>query len=248
MAPRLKKTRPLGLRSGRAEAPRKNRGGGHSPRFAGFFTGTCLFTITTSVADQQGGGLRPARRSRLPWPRRNRPSGTGGCSGLTSNGEDGRAAMLAVRPATLYNGRMVGSGGRIASRRGRRGDTMRRRFLLVVGLFACLFCGASLYVMWQPSYTPGVTPENFRRLHKGMTRDEVQAILGGPGSFQQRGTDSFGEKWHGEHCCIFLWFQDWAEVTVDSGSMTTQDGSRVYMAEDRADPRFWAFIRRILGR
>jgi WD40 repeat protein len=29
---------------------------------------------------------------------------------------------------------------------------MRRRFLLVAGLFAALLCGASLYVLWQRSY------------------------------------------------------------------------------------------------
>jgi hypothetical protein len=58
---------------------------------------------------------------------------------------------------------------------------MRKRLLAVGVLLLCLGV-LSLVVVWQrPRPVPGVTLENFRRLHKGMTSKQVEAILGEPG-------------------------------------------------------------------
>ncbi len=59
---------------------------------------------------------------------------------------------------------------------------MRRRKLLwaaVVGLVA--LAGVAAFALWpRPDR---VTTENFDRIHKGMTRGEVEAILGPPGDY-----------------------------------------------------------------
>jgi hypothetical protein len=57
---------------------------------------------------------------------------------------------------------------------------MRKQVLAVSVLLLCLAVLA-LVVVWQrPRPAPGVTLENFRRLHKGMTEVQVEAILGAP--------------------------------------------------------------------
>jgi hypothetical protein len=124
----------------------------------------------------------------------------------------------------------------------------RFRLLVALALWSCLLYGACLYEHWKRSYTPGVTPDNFRRLHEDMTRDEVQAILGCPGKFQFRMTGSHGEGWHGEECSINLWFSDFVRVGVESGEMTTKHGSNVKVADNPADHNIFAVVRRVLGR
>jgi hypothetical protein len=46
---------------------------------------------------------------------------------------------------------------------------------------------------------PGVTLDNFRRLHTGMTQPEVQRVLGGPGKYEVILRSGFGacasEEW-----------------------------------------------------
>jgi hypothetical protein len=56
----------------------------------------------------------------------------------------------------------------------------KRLLVLAVGLLACL--GLVALVVWRlwPA-KPGVTPENFHLLRVGMTEQEVEATLGGPG-------------------------------------------------------------------
>src|SRR5689334_5221586 len=61
---------------------------------------------------------------------------------------------------------------------------MRRRRLLLVAGVVLLLGLAALPVVWQ-ALPPrqGVTPENFYRIRRGMTEQEVEAILGGPGAW-----------------------------------------------------------------
>jgi hypothetical protein len=55
---------------------------------------------------------------------------------------------------------------------------MRRRALLLVAA-GLILVSAAAFTLWP---RPGrVTPENFARIHPGMTRAEVRAILGAPG-------------------------------------------------------------------
>jgi hypothetical protein len=56
-------------------------------------------------------------------------------------------------------------------------DRVMKRWLLIALLLAPF--GLALGVaVFRPPPKPGVTPENFRRLHKGMSQAEVEAILG----------------------------------------------------------------------
>jgi hypothetical protein len=60
----------------------------------------------------------------------------------------------------------------------------RRRLLLGAGLFLLLEL-TGLYI-WRNWPEPGAMPENFLRLRRGMTRREVEAIFGEPGTFGGR--------------------------------------------------------------
>ncbi len=54
----------------------------------------------------------------------------------------------------------------------------------VAGLAA--LAGAAMFALWPP--TPRVTQENFGRIKPGMTRTEVEAILGSPGDYRTEPT------------------------------------------------------------
>ena len=53
----------------------------------------------------------------------------------------------------------------------------RRRLLLIVAA-VCLLLAVPFVVRWAMTPVPGVTNENFKRLHTGMTLEEMEAILG----------------------------------------------------------------------
>jgi hypothetical protein len=56
----------------------------------------------------------------------------------------------------------------------------RRRLLLCLVALACLGLAAGWVALLVTS-RPGVTPENYERIQEGMTRPEVEALLGGSG-------------------------------------------------------------------
>jgi hypothetical protein len=77
-----------------------------------------------------------------------------------------------------------------------------RRKLLILGavVFSSL-AGVGAYFLIRPN--PGIIRENFRRLHKGMTKADVVTILG------SEGEESDGKKfvnWTGNHCHISIAF------------------------------------------
>jgi hypothetical protein len=57
----------------------------------------------------------------------------------------------------------------------------RRRLLLVAGALALLGLAGLATFLWLTTPPPGVSRDNFYRLRKGMTLQEVEAILGEPG-------------------------------------------------------------------
>jgi hypothetical protein len=57
---------------------------------------------------------------------------------------------------------------------------MTRRRLLLLAAAACLLLAAPFVARWVMTPAPGVTLENFKRLHDGMALDEVASILGRP--------------------------------------------------------------------
>jgi hypothetical protein len=54
----------------------------------------------------------------------------------------------------------------------------RRRLLAASALLLLPLIGFGVYLLIPPN--PGVTVENFHRLHKGMMLEQVETLLGGP--------------------------------------------------------------------
>jgi hypothetical protein len=134
---------------------------------------------------------------------------------------------------------------------------MRRRKLLVA-LAALAVVAAGVVVLWpQPQPSSRITRENFDRIKVGMSRTEVEAILGPPGDYRTRlgetdGTDVIGSPpwqpdwvdygpaiatWQplvsdtGERAIpetsAGVWICDSMEITI----LSTDDSGRVYAAE-----------------
>ena len=80
----------------------------------------------------------------------------------------------------------------------------RRRLLLGVSAVVLLVAGFALFV-WLTRPTPGVTWENFRRLHIGMSVKEVERLLGEPHEVygSRRGTERY---WKSQEVEISLTF------------------------------------------
>jgi hypothetical protein len=58
---------------------------------------------------------------------------------------------------------------------------MRRRKLLVALAGLTVVLAARVVVLWPPKNR--ITEENFKRIHRGMTRTQVEEILGQPGDY-----------------------------------------------------------------
>jgi hypothetical protein len=56
----------------------------------------------------------------------------------------------------------------------------KKRWIVLAGLLAACVC-LTLAVLALLPPRPGVTPANIERIENGMTRTEVETILGGPG-------------------------------------------------------------------
>jgi hypothetical protein len=92
----------------------------------------------------------------------------------------------------------------------------RRKLLLVLAGLAVVFCAAGAFLLWvQPS---SVTRENCDRIKAGMSRAEVEAILGPPGDYTtgprvQIIMESGGlemhrpdRTWNGDEGVFSVWF------------------------------------------
>jgi hypothetical protein len=92
-----------------------------------------------------------------------------------------------------------------------------------VAFVALLLAGTWGYFVFRPVPPAGVTPENFARLRKGMSLEQVQTILGGPGKEDpwvraKRGSGFLA--WSGPDCKVWIRFTD---VAID-GVCITNDG------------------------
>lgn len=68
----------------------------------------------------------------------------------------------------------------------------RRRLLLGVG--AVVLLGGLALFHWLTAPTPGVTWDNFRRLRKGMSARQVEALLGKPPDGERQRQQALLEK------------------------------------------------------
>jgi hypothetical protein len=99
-----------------------------------------------------------------------------------------------------------------------QGDLIMPRlvYLLGVGIGLVAIAFALTYQLLTPP--PGVTLENVRRVQPGMSRDQVERLLGGPG--KQAVILRYGPvcphelTWVGRDCVLFVTFDDHWRVEV----------------------------------
>src|ERR1700722_13886413 len=72
---------------------------------------------------------------------------------------------------------------------------LKRRLLTVSALLVLPLIGVGVYLLIPPN--PGVTLENFRRLHEGMSREEVESILGSKGTLKGIDASVATYSWNG---------------------------------------------------
>jgi hypothetical protein len=94
-----------------------------------------------------------------------------------------------------------------------------------LSVFVCLLVVGLLYGLFHllpPAPTPGVTPENFRRIKRGMTHQQIRDILGAPGTFGPRYTFNYERSWTGANHSVTLRFQGGGEESdeVFEGTLT----------------------------
>lgn len=90
----------------------------------------------------------------------------------------------------------------------------RPRFTYLLGLGIVLIGLAFAVTDWAMGPKPGVTEANCRRIQEGMTKAEVEAILGGPGQWCTKGGGLVGGvswqssvvTWKGPHGTAFVTF------------------------------------------
>jgi hypothetical protein len=59
----------------------------------------------------------------------------------------------------------------------------RRKRLAAIAVGLGLLASVGAFALWPEPITPGLTQENFDRVRQGMTRPEVEALLGPPSFF-----------------------------------------------------------------
>ena len=93
----------------------------------------------------------------------------------------------------------------------------RRRLLQGAGVLALLGLAAGL-VVWSAHPRPRVTAENFRRLRLGMTRPQVERILGPP---HRAGAVVYSLLWEGDGVRVTLDFSEpGGSGTLSMGDLT----------------------------
>ena len=112
---------------------------------------------------------------------------------------------------------------------------MKKR-LAIIGLLLVVAAGGVGGIYWALTPTPGVTVENFRRLHRGMRLEEVETILSTnwtapvPKSALILDSDP-RKKWKGETCEIELHFWGWGDgAQLVKGSCQTSVGRSISVA------------------
>jgi hypothetical protein len=71
----------------------------------------------------------------------------------------------------------------------REGIAVRKWKLLLTLAMLVLSLTAATFVPWPGSQPLRITQENFARIHQGMSRAEVEAILGSPGDYRTGPTE-----------------------------------------------------------
>src|SRR5690348_18276985 len=72
---------------------------------------------------------------------------------------------------------------------------MTRYRLLLAGSVICVGVITGVLLQWALTPSPGMTRENFKRLHAGMTLPEMEAIMGRPPDHQMYMTLRYFHLW-----------------------------------------------------
>src|SRR5437868_999234 len=97
----------------------------------------------------------------------------------------------------------------------------RRRLLLLALPVALVLLGVGAWVLWPRT---AITVENGDRIREGMTRAEVESILGGPERIEATGPVKYGNgaaerthaqpgMWMSDHALILMHFDDAGQVS-----------------------------------
>jgi hypothetical protein len=127
-----------------------------------------------------------------------------------------------------------------------RVTVMPKRLLWVDG-FLCLTVLAVAVVLLVDRLTPrpGVTPENFRRLHLGMSEEEAEVRLGRPADSSLHFSFSHLDQWVENDATINLnvsdlWSSQLGETgpTLQGGNMMLPDGSALDLRDNAGKSPF----------
>jgi hypothetical protein len=116
---------------------------------------------------------------------------------------------------------------------------MWRRWTPILCVLLLPLVGIGVYWVVQPPIRPGVTLENFRLLHKEMTRAQVESILG------KGQIDSDIMRWKSGKAEVAIAFYDWDAAAVGT---FFEDGKEVtHLNEQTAGAaesfRLWLYQR-----
>jgi hypothetical protein len=118
---------------------------------------------------------------------------------------------------------------------------MQKKIRMAVGLVAVSLAAGMLLYFLLPVLNPpqpGVTPENFRRLHKGMSQEEVEAILGSPGQDVGRMTLQKMKEWQAPDCFVYIVFSEIRGGGAEYGFVAADDRYRLELAEEPPEAPF----------
>jgi hypothetical protein len=125
----------------------------------------------------------------------------------------------------------------------------RRKLLLFIIVAAVMVPLVAIGIYWTIPPKPAITLENFRRLHGGMTQEQVEAILGSKGKttetrYADKGTFST-VRWQGNEGAIWITFVIYPSGYPAEGEFTKEDAISERLA---AKPEgVVAMLRRWLG-
>ncbi len=127
--------------------------------------------------------------------------------------------------------------------------TRRRRFI-ILGVLLVAVVGVGVYLLMPPK--PGVTRENFRRLHKGMTSEQVQEIIGVRFSLCASSSASLYMIWEGGEGKIQVEFIRTGVYLnrpegATSGGFYPKEGNREQLTDESVLSSVWLWIAETVG-
>jgi hypothetical protein len=114
-----------------------------------------------------------------------------------------------------------------------------RKWLGILAIMVLAFAGVAAFVLWPPPITPGLTQENFDQVQVGMTRADVEAILGKPAVFA--GTGFIGPQTHPDQGVDLWGDQQVVSIFFDGKGLMSEKHADQFRerAPDRLDKMRW---------